>query len=217
MKRDGSFIRKDTETVLNDATDSSTKTATAWQRFKTWRTNHPFFSLVFELVFMVIFIVIPFRSFIAQPFMVSGDSMVPTFANRDYLIVNQLEKRFGDSLDRYDVVIFKYPGDESKYYIKRIIALPGETVVVVDGITTVFNDENPEGFEITDTYATGQTIGSANYVLASDEYFVMGDNRENSSDSRFWGPLKENNIIGTPFIRLFPADQAGLNPGSFAP
>jgi len=73
MKRDGSFIRKDTETVLNDATDSSTKTATAWQRFKTWRTNHPFFSLVFELVFMVIFIVIPFRSFIAQPFMVSGD------------------------------------------------------------------------------------------------------------------------------------------------
>lgn len=204
--------------VLVDLRDRSELNNQAWyQNFKEWRQRHSFLSLIFEIVLLFLFVVLPFRTLIAQPFVVSGDSMIPNFANKDYLIVNQLEKRFENGLNRFEVVVFKYPNDPSKYYIKRLIGLPGEQVIVKDGQTTIVNTNNPDGLIISDGYVAGETIGNIEITLASDEYFVMGDNRENSSDSRFWGALPKDNIIGTPAVRLYPFDNAGLQPGKVTP
>jgi signal peptidase I len=186
-------------------------------RFKEWQNSHSFLSFVIEVVLLIVFIVIPFRALIAQPFQVYGDSMNPNFNNADYLIVNQLEQRLSQGPDRYEVVIFKYPGNNRDYYIKRVIGLPGERVEVKDTVTTVYSSDNPEGMVIENSYTTGETIGNTDITLGADEYFVMGDNRENSSDSRFWGALPAENIVGSPLIRLYPLNKLDLHPGKVSP
>jgi signal peptidase I len=184
---------------------------------RKWRAEHTFLSLVGEVVFLLVFVILPFRTFIAQPFMVSGESMAPTFSDDDYLIVNQLSKRVSGEFDRFDVVIFRYPKDESKFFIKRIVALPGERVMVSNDQVTIYNENNPEGLTLDNGYTQGITTGSNDITLSQDEYFVLGDNRSNSSDSRFWGPLPLKNIIGTPLIRVYPFNKADLQPGQVLP
>jgi len=196
---------------------SNSSLSNHYNRFKIWRDEHTFLSLILEVVVLVVFVVIPVRTLVAQPFMVSGDSMLPTFTNNNYLIVNQLSQHLGGDLDRYEVVVFKYPGDDTKFYIKRLIGLPGERVVVANGEVTIYNEEYPEGLPINSDYAQGRTIGSSDLTLSETEYFVMGDNRENSSDSRFWGALPEDNIVGSPLIRVFPLSSISLNPGNVNP
>lgn len=191
--------------------DLSTK-----EKLSRFKKDHNFWYEVLKFAALVIFVVLPFRALVAQPFMVSGVSMEPTFHNNDYLIVNQLSKRFG-SLERYDVVVFKAPSDESKYYIKRIIGLPGETVTVKEGIVTVISHNNNNPIIIDDYYTQGETFGYTDITLGSEEYFVLGDNRQNSSDSRVWGTLPSENIIGTPFLRLLPLSDASINPGMSNP
>jgi len=187
-------------------------------------------SLIKETVVIILIslaIVIPVRIYIAQPFIVSGDSMDNTFKNGQYLIVDEISYRF-EKPQRGDVVIFKIPPEavtlsnnalSSKiYFIKRIIGLPGETVDVSGNSVTIFNTENPKGLKLSENYAFVDKLiptrdMTTKVTLAPDEYFVMGDNRNNSSDSRFWGPLKMNLIKGRPIVRLFPVTKISLFPG----
>lgn len=171
----------------------------------------------FTLIALVI--VIPIRFYVAQPFIVDGASMDPTFATGQYLIVDQLTYHF-EQPQREDVIIFRYPNNPSIFYIKRIIGLPGETVTMKNGIVTIINTANPKGFILPDPHVSPANLISAdpNYnnftiTLGPTEYFVMGDNRAESSDSRAWGPLEDKYIVGRPLIRLYPLNEISLFPG----
>ena len=174
--------------------------------------DHPIWELV-KFAFFAFLIVLPVRLFIAQPFIVAGHSMDPTFADKDYLIVDEISYRFKDPA-RGDVTIFRYPKNPKIFYIKRIIGLPGETVEVKDGKIIIKNAENPDGLALTEPYINDD-FKREEYAqtLKEDEYFVMGDNRSSSSDSRYWGALPKKNIIGRAFLRLFPPTQISVFPG----
>jgi signal peptidase I len=172
-------------------------------------------SLIEFIKFAVItlIVVIPIRMYVAQPFVVNGASMSPTFETGQYIVVDQLTYHLTDP-SRGDVIIFRFPQDTSKFFIKRVIGLPGETIAI-------------SGKEVTITAANGiKTVLDEPYLefvkdsfmeteLANDEYFVMGDNRSASLDSRIWGPLGEEYIIGRAFVRLLPANKINFLPGEF--
>ncbi len=168
-----------------------------------------------KVALILLFVVLPIRLFIAQPFIVSGASMDPTFKNNDYLIVDQLSFKF-EHPKRLDVVIFKYPYNKSKYFIKRIIGLPGERVIVSNGKVSVYVASSEEPTVIPPPYIDVVTSGDIDIRLGETEYFVLGDNRDASSDSRVWGPLEENLIVGTPLVRLLPAKSAAFSPGQMS-
>ncbi len=165
-----------------------------------------------EFSAIVLFIILPIRMFVAQPFIVNGASMDPTFANGQYLIVDQLTYHFKNPL-RGSIVIFKYPQNPSKYFIKRIIGLPGETVRIQDGVVTIINDSHKEGFALDEPYIVFEKKDSFEMKLGETEYFVLGDNRYGSADSRSWGALPEKNIVGRPIVRLLPIQTADIFPG----
>lgn len=160
-------------------------------------------------------IVIPVRVFIAQPFVVSGDSMFPTFHNGEYLIVDELSYLLKKGPNRGDVVIFKYPNDPSRYFIKRVIALPNEKINIKDGIITIINKENPSGFILNEPYINGEFKVTDSFTTDNEEYFVMGDNRNRSSDSRSWGNLPHKLVVGRAYLRLLPAKNIGYLPGEY--
>lgn len=171
-----------------------------------------FGSFVLEIIKIVIIclaIIIPLRFFLIQPFFVKGESMEPNFSDRQYLIIDQISYRFTEA-ERGDVVVFRYPLDPSQFYIKRIIGLPGERVEVDDGHITVFNDGNKEGIVLDESYIppTIETPGDVDYKLGDEEYFVLGDNRNASSDSRVWGALSKKYIVGKAWVRVFPVSKA---------
>jgi len=169
-----------------------------------------FFKELVRLALIAVLIVIPFRVFIAQPFIVNGASMEPTFENGDYLIVDQLSYRFSEP-QRGSVLIFKYPKDTSKYFIKRIIGLPGESISIKDGKVYVQNGDLE--FVLEEPYIKYEKNENLNITLSEEEYFVMGDNRLGSADSRLWGPLPKNLIVGRPLIQLFPFNKISIKPG----
>jgi signal peptidase I len=171
---------------------------------------------IIKFAILALVIVIPIRLYIAQPFIVSGDSMVPTFHDKEYLIVDEISYHLGTP-NRGDVVIFKYPNDPSRYFIKRIIGLPGETVTVKNDVITVINADHPSGIPIKEPYIVEETFGDTTVVLDNEEYFVLGDNRGASSDSRMWGALPEDNIVGRAFVRLFPVRAFAFHPGQGIP
>ena len=166
--------------------------------------------LTFAAISLII--VIPVRIFIAQPFIVSGESMYPTFETGQYLIVDQLSYRFNDP-QRGDVVIFNYPKNPSKFFIKRVIGLPSETVVV-DGTSVYITKTDGEEILLKEPYIAMQKESDIKTTLEDDEYFVMGDNRLASLDSRVWGPLEEKFIVGKAYIRLLPFDKMTFFPGN---
>lgn len=165
---------------------------------------------------IVLVIAIGVRTFIAQPFIVSGASMVPTFQDKNYLIVDEISYRFINPA-RGDVVVFHPPNQTNGiYYIKRIIGLPGETIKITDGKVTIQNDKNPNGFVLEEPYL--KNISNENLApkkLEANQYFVMGDNRPASSDSRVWGTLPKDNIVGRAFLRLMPIQKIGAFPGAY--
>lgn len=164
---------------------------------------------------IVLIIAIGVRVFVAQPFIVSGASMVPTFDDRNYLIVDELSYHFGDP-KRGDVIVFHPPGQERGiYYIKRVIGLPGETVKIESGTVYIINEEHPDGFALTEPYISSATGETMSRTLGEHEYFVMGDNRPASSDSRSWGTLPEKNIVGRALLRLMPLKSIGVLPGQY--
>ncbi len=174
-------------------------------------------SEIFQFSLIAIMIVVPIRLFIAQPFIVSGASMEDTFHSGEYLIVDQLTYHFEDP-SRGDVIVFRYPRDPSKYFIKRVIGIPGDTITIENGVITIVNENNPEGTVLSEAYA--ETMPSAAKLvekIGDREYFVMGDNRDESSDSRAWGVLQEERIIGRAWMRLFPPQELDYLPGAAVP
>ncbi len=168
---------------------------------------------LFTLALLIVVVVIPIRAFVVSPFVVDGESMHPTFENLDYLIVDELVYDF-QAPARGDVIVFRYPGDPSIFYIKRIIGLPGETVSINRGVVTITTVAG-RTFTLAEPYVVSEDATYTKSVtLTSGEYFVMGDNRPNSSDSRVWGPLPRKDIIGRVDLRLLPLSRIGFFPGA---
>ena len=168
------------------------------------------FQFVFEIAKVVIIalvIVVPLRVFVFQPFLIRGDSMGPNYHSGDYLIIDQLSYRLR-APERGEVIVLKFPLDPSQRFIKRIVGLPGETVEVKDGKVVVYGEEeNGRDAVVLDesTYLPLdlQTPGSVRINLQEQEYFVLGDNRPFSSDSRKWGVLEKEFIVGKVFLNVF--------------
>ncbi len=168
-----------------------------------------------RFILIAMAIVLPIRILVAQPFIVSGSSMFPTFKDNQYLIVDQISYRFEDP-KRGDVVIFRFPLDETKFFIKRIIGLPNEKVTIENGVVTI-TDVNGQIVQLSEPYLEMDKESHDNFstTLKADEYFVLGDNRIASSDSRSWGLLPRKNVVGKAFLRLLPAAEAAINPGAY--
>jgi len=163
---------------------------------------------------IVAFIIVwPIRAFVAQPFIVSGSSMVPTFENSQYLIVDQISYKLEDP-KRGDVVVFRYPNDTTKFFIKRIIGLPEETITI-DGSKVSIKTKNGEQIDLDEPYVKNESSNNMKIETAEGEYFVMGDNRAASSDSRYWGNLDRHFLVGKALIRLVPIQSFGVNPGHY--
>ncbi|MBI3632153.1 MAG: signal peptidase I [Candidatus Vogelbacteria bacterium] len=178
-------------------------------------TTWGFIKDIIKFTLLSLTIVIPIRVFVAQPFLVSGSSMKPTFHDGEYLIVDELSYYF-NSPNRGQVIVFKYPYDLSKYFIKRIIGLPGETVEINNNQIIIKNAKHPDGFALGESYIIDKSWGNRTMSIAlnKEEYFVMGDNRNASSDSREWGPLDSKFITGHVLVRLLPISQAEISPGA---
>jgi signal peptidase I len=163
-----------------------------------------FFWEIIKIVVIALLIVVPIRYFIFQPFFVKGESMTPNFENGDYLIIDEFSYRVREP-QRGEVIVFKYPNDITQRYIKRIIGLPGETVKIENGNVEIL-DNNGENVlnESSYLFSLTYTDGDANVSLGQTEYFVLGDNRSASSDSRRWGVLDKKYIIGKVAIKAWP-------------
>lgn len=165
----------------------------------------------FTVTVLIIFLGV--RFFVAEPFLVDGASMDPNFATNDYLIVDELTYKF-ESPKRGDVVVLRPPLDTNKYFIKRIVGLPGERIVVnKEKQTIIYNKEHPEGFILNEPYVKFSSAKTADKELGDTEYFVMGDNRDVSFDSRSWGALPREGITGRALLRLYPFEDFGVFPG----
>lgn len=165
-----------------------------------------FLSFIWEItkiVIIALLIVVPIRYFLFQPFFVRGESMEPNFEDGNYLIIDEISYRFGEP-QRGEVVVFKYPRNPSQRYIKRIIGLPGETIIIEDSKIIIVNHEGKQILDESNYLQNIQTPGDVQTTLDDDEYFVLGDNRPSSSDSRRWGPLSRDGIIGKVFLRAWP-------------
>ncbi len=183
------------------------------------------FSIIFAGCFFFI------RYFLVQPFLVEGPSMEPNFHTGNYLLVDKFSYQFLTKPARGEVIVFDIPDKDNqfhtcllqfggscyfetnRYLIKRIIGLPKEKVVVKDGVVSIFNIENPNGIILDDKEIQFKSTMSDERTLAADEYYVMGDNRANSSDSRYWGALPYSKIVGRPVLRLTPLSDIGIWPG----
>ncbi|MFH0905369.1 MAG: signal peptidase I [bacterium] len=161
---------------------------------------------VFKTVSTVLGVAFLIRFFLIQPFYVSGPSMNPTFENNQYIIVDQVTYRFRVP-HRGDVVVFKWPQNIAISFIKRVVGLPGETVEVKNDRVYIYNRQNPNGTLLNESYLNGvSTPTDARRTLGPNEYFVMGDNRHNSSDSRMWGPVARHLIVGKVWVVIYPFD-----------
>ena len=175
------------------------------QNSKTWAAVG-LFALDFIKVFIIaVAIIVPIRWFLFQPFVVTGDSMRPNFQNGDYLIIDEISYRFREP-HRGDVIVLRFPNDESQFFIKRIIGLPNDRVVIENGKVKIYNSEHSQGFVMEEQYlpSNNLTYGNLDLTLDKDDFFVLGDNRLSSSDSRIWGTLPQKDIVGRVFLRIFP-------------
>jgi signal peptidase I len=139
--------------------------------------------------------------FLARPFLVLGSSMEPNFQDGNYLVVDIVSYKFG-SPERGDVVVFHYPGNRSLYYIKRIIGLPGDRVTLLDGEILINGEAIKE--EYLPPYIDTDAFSHTDFELKDSQYFVLGDNRSASFDSRSWGPLEKDDIVGVVKLRIWP-------------
>ncbi len=170
-----------------------------------------------KIIAIALIISLPIRFFIAEPFIVKGASMDPTFATGQFLIVDRLTYRLNEP-NRGDVIVFQYPNDPSKYYIKRIVGLPEESINIKDGVVTITNKNSSSTPTILrEPYVKDihRSYDNINIDLNQTEYFVMGDNRLESSDSRVWGPLEKHFIVGRPILRILPVTSLSILPGEY--
>ncbi|MGE5425695.1 MAG: signal peptidase I [Bacillota bacterium] len=166
-----------------------------------------------KVVAISLAIIIPVRYFLIQPFYVKGASMEPSFYDHEYLIIDEISYRFRP-ITRGEVVVFRYPLNPQEYFIKRVIGLPGETVQIKDAKVIVYNDQYPGGLVLDEPYLSEGTPTYANdeskITLEPDEYFVLGDNRTASKDSRTFGPINKSFITGHVFLRGWPFSRADI-------
>jgi signal peptidase I len=201
------------ESQTNQAEETDTNTNKEQELPSVKKSGFFWETVRFSII--AIIIVVPFRLFVAQPFIVNGSSMDPTFATGQYLIVDELTYHF-EKPKRGDVIVFGFPQDRKKFFIKRIIGLPGETVEITGTKVKITNSQHPDGFILEEPYLIQNShwLGdNLSVSLTDSEYFVMGDNRRVSYDSRMWGPLEERLIVGRAFLRLFPLDTIAFKPG----
>ncbi len=164
---------------------------------------------------IAVIIVVPIRMFVAQPFIVSGASMVPSFESGHYLIIDELSYRFEEP-KRGEVIVFHFPPEPTKFLIKRVAGLPGETLEIDGNVVTVKNAEYPQGFVWEQgIFNSTKDANKTTVTLGEKEYFVLGDNRGESADSRLWGTLNRKFIVGRPLIRLFPISEVSVFPGEW--
>ena len=167
---------------------------------------------IIRFAFITLIIVIPVRAYVAQPFIVSGESMDPTYKNGEYLVIDEMSYNFNNP-ERGEIIVFRYPEDPSKFFIKRIIGLPGETVEISYSDITI-TDANGQKQTLSESYLDREfNYNALEVTLTDNEYFVMGDNRPSSLDSRMWGPLPESFIKGRVMARLLPLSKISLFPG----
>lgn len=165
---------------------------------------------VVQIVIISAAIIIPIRYFLIQPFYVKGASMEPNFFDHEYLIIDEITYRFDDPV-RGEIVVFRYPENPSEFFIKRVVALPGETVEITDGKVIIYNNDNPSGIVLDETYLdVDQTFGKKRVSLNEDEYFVLGDNRDKSLDSRTFGPIRRSDIVGRVWLRGLPLSRINV-------
>ena len=155
----------------------------------------------FDVFIIAIIVVLPIRYFVVQPFLVRGESMFPTFNNLDYLFIEKISYYFS-SFKRGDVIVFRSPINESEFFIKRIIGLPGEKIEIKKGKIIIIKDD--KNIEIEEPYINDLLNKNLEATINDNEYFVLGDNRNKSFDSEEWGNLKKNKIIGKVWIRVWP-------------
>ncbi|MDD2274211.1 MAG: signal peptidase I [Candidatus Pacebacteria bacterium] len=164
-----------------------------------------------KILIIALLIVVPIRTFLFQPFIVKGSSMEPNYRSGDYLIIDELSYKLKDP-QRGEVIVFKYPLNPANKYIKRIIGLPGEKIEISDGVIYITKDE--ELFKINESLYMSEddlnkwtnSINIEALILGENEYFVMGDNRNYSSDSRKWGAVPRENITGRMMFRFSPIE-----------
>ncbi|HRH23166.1 MAG TPA: signal peptidase I [Candidatus Magasanikbacteria bacterium] len=161
-----------------------------------------FFLEIIKISILAAITIISVRYFLFKPFYVKGQSMEPTFHERDYLIIDEISYRFRTP-ERGEIVVFKSPIN-TDFYLKRIIALPGERVKVENNTVIVYNEENPRGWVLPEVYLEEETPGSVSLTLGENEYFVLGDNRDSSFDSRRFGAIKKDVIVGRVWFRGWP-------------
>lgn len=151
--------------------------------------------------------VVIFRQHVFNPYGISGSSMTPSFHDGDYVLVSQISYRLRPA-QRGEVIVFHGPASNGDDLLKRIIGLPGERIVVRDNTVTIFNQDNPSGMVLEESYLDSGTVttGSADVALGEGEYFVMGDNRLVSFDSRSWGALGAGDIVGKVAVRIWPPE-----------
>lgn len=167
------------------------------------------FSFV-KILIISLLIVVPLRMFVVQPFFVQGQSMAPNFEPFDYLLADQFSYQFR-APKRGEVIIFRFPQDPSQFYIKRVVGLPGETIKIQNGQVEIFNQDHPAGLVLNEADylpPNRRTSGQLTLTLKENEYFVLGDNRSTSYDSRRWGALPEDKIVGRVWLRIWPFEQA---------
>ena len=164
-----------------------------------------------ELIHVVIIslaVIIPIRYFLIQPFYVKGASMEPSFYDHEYLIIDEIDYRFSNP-HRGDIIVFRYPNDPRQFFIKRVIGLPGERGGIADGAVKIYEPGDSQGKVLDETAYLGsvETSGSKDITLGSGDYFVMGDNRGASLDSRVFGAVPREFIVGRVWLRGRPPEK----------
>jgi len=161
-----------------------------------------------KVVTISLAIIIPVRYFLIQPFYVKGASMEPSFYDHEYLIVDEISYRFTEP-ERGDIIVFRYPKVPSQYFIKRVVGLPGEKVEIKDNQVYIYPKDGKK-FILDEKKYLGdiQTSGNNTWTLGPDEYYVLGDNRGESLDSRSFGPVFKDLVIGRVWLRGLPVCRA---------
>lgn len=183
---------------------------------------------IIKIIALAFIVIVPIRVFLFQPFFVQGASMEPNFEDGQYLIINEFgfkETKIGvgshsianiksfREIERQHPVVFRYPLDNKKFFIKRVIGLPGEKIQIKNNEIMIFNAEHPAGFVLDEKEYIPlgtSTKGDSITTLKDNQYFVLGDNRSFSSDSRMWGPVPKNDIIGEVQLRAWPLDKISV-------
>ena len=161
-----------------------------------------------KILLISLLIIIPIRYYVIQPFFVKGESMEPTFQNGDYLLVDELSYHFR-APQRGEVIVFRFPQQPKEFFIKRIIGLPNETVKIVNHTIYIYNQAHPDGFKLNEKYLPPEPfLGNEVLKLDKNSYFVMGDNRAHSFDSRAWGAVPRKDLVGRVLFRVWPFNHA---------